>query len=256
MSVVTFTDVSDIYFFQKNEIVRAISLALIGWVLFIIGAILANRKKNKYFESTNNKIEYNASKIRIFFHCCCFLIMIYFIINDGVNYVNRYKEGGELSSIVFWLTLIIVLSSFYEFTHLNKKNIKTLKTFLININKLYLITVLITSAFFLITGNRSEVLQFFLPIIFLYHIFIKKIRTKYLFIFIILALFLFAIIREERAGENVQINSEFIKIENLTKDLVPANAALPVLINYTEQHGSANGYNAFLQIISIVPFFL
>ena len=99
---------------------------------------------------------------------------------------------------------------------------------------------------------RSSAAQLLIPMLLMYGISIKKMRTCKVLAIILVGYATMIMIGMTRAGDGVaKQDSLFL---TLVYDFVSANGANSFLVNYADIQGFTGGSNMLLQLASIVPF--
>lgn len=258
LSFAEYFEFASYYIFTGRLLLQAISLATLGWTFFIIGSLFAKmRKPNKYKRTLKDSYKAAVKNRNIFvvISIIFFLGVLFFDLSYYLNIYSGKRNVNESSTgLLFFLLASLLIASYYEFLRLNKINIISFFQFVKAIDKKYFVLFLIIIFFLLFLGDRSSTLQILLPFFFLYNIFIHKIRIKLMIAAALCFVFLFVFVGRNRGEALRGKNVEYFKIAELTKDFTAADAAIPVMINYTEKNGYAMGRNMVYQIFSIVPF--
>lgn len=243
------------------NIIKSLSLAMIGFLFYILGAVIYS-KSNKvtHFESINYLLRNNVFLARrSYIHAVTSLFIVLAIISGGLDIVNRYTDskvglsGG--AEFFFYVTVLIVISSVAEFNFISKKKITTIKSIFININKVYVINSIFMITLFLIAGYRSALFPLLLPLIFLFDRFVKKIKIVYLVFFIFFGFVIMSVSKDTRAGEDSKLKtSNVLSVAYVAEDFISANQALFTLVEHTDKYGAQQGSNAIYQMVSFIPF--
>lgn len=236
-------------------LLRSVALANIGWIFYLYGSFYA--LKRIYSPKRIKNLSYHrALRTRNFFLGFMIIAFVFFLINDYSFYSNKYsgQVTGQASSVLTYVIILSVLVSYFEFLRLKYLNVSSFIQILSRIDIVYVIILSIISFLLLfVFGDRSSAMQIILPVIFLYHFFISRIKGFYFIAFIIVGISLASFVKYQRAGE-LDSAKEFYKFNSLAVDFIPANAAIPTLINYVDNNGCANGENVFYPVLSFVPF--
>ena len=254
--LLSFSDILEFqsyYVFKAPVMLQSIALATLGWTVFIIGALLSAENKKQKYVRFNYK---NVHKNRNLFLWTTFSSLILMIAIDGSFLFGKYSDEkvvGQRTGLISYMLILLIITSFYEFQRLKMLDVKTFKNFYKKIYKPYIIIFFFISGLLIYTGDRSSAMQILLPFLMLYYLFINKIKSSSLAFITIVGLILFVFVRENRGStENSSIN--YFKFSELIMDFVPANAAIPTIINYTDTHGLTMGSNIVYNLLAIVPF--
>ncbi|MEG1854775.1 MAG: O-antigen polymerase [Acinetobacter sp.] len=245
-------DFRSIYVFDSLLVVQALSLVSIGWMFFIIGALIAKTKKTEYACISSYS---NTVVMRNIFLLLFIIMMVWHLWVDGGLLLNKYKGAvGTTSAIHFYVILLSILLSYCEFSRLKQLRVNNFRQFIKQINKIYLFSIgFIAALTFGWFGDRSSALQIIIPVMVLYYLFIKKIGLPSIFTILVTGLFLSILVKDTRQSSVFSFDVT-MDVSDMVGDFISVNAATPVLIQYTDKNGFANGGNMLDQVLAIIPF--
>lgn len=259
--LIAFSDVLDfrsIYQFSGYIVLQTISLATIGWMFFIIGALLAkNRKypKTRVIYTPSNQIS-NATQNRNIFLVLMIISIAWMMVIDSNYLLNKYNAAvsGAASGMIFYVVIFVIATSYYEFTRLKLLGVNNFYKLIKSINKVYLaFFIFVSTLTFVLFGDRSTAVQMIIPFFILYYMFINRIKAITIIALLACGIFMALFVKDSRQGGSVSISDSF-NLSNMVADFVPINAATPTLIQYTDMHGCTMGSNMLDQILAVVPF--
>jgi len=244
---------------NDEDLIKSQSIAVMSFLFYLLGASLINKKK--FIVLHTNKEKY-SNKIfiekRMIFHIITSFLIILSMLEGGYKIIYRYKDGdvdlNEIGVLFSYITIFLLISSILEILYLRQKKSFTLKEIFRNINILYFFNILFMASLYLVSGYRSAVFPILIPLIYLIDIYLKKINRIFLIVFFFIALIIMSFIKDIRKGNEVSISKENFKLEYIGGDFTSANEAMYFLINYTDRHGSQQGQNALMQMVSFIPF--
>ncbi len=255
------------FFILTNEsYAHGMCIAMLGYLFYLLGAIIVPKTK-KINKHSYDYSSINIVKLNVFFQYLCFALFSLIMILGGYRLLSQYSDGNDdrwAGVGILWSFLFIFfnISSIFEFIRLGKLEAKGLKTFMKKANKIYIFNAVSIISFFLLAGYRSEALSLIFPLLFLYSMFIRKIKKKTLLFVIVLGFFMLVIIGGVRgeSGGLLNINnvastrSELNNISFLFRDFTSANGGLFYLVNFADKNGITWGSNILLQVVSVIPF--
>lgn len=248
-------------------IVKSVSISLLGFLFYIIGAILfTNKGKVIDYSITDSSIKhYNFESIIKLSNIITSLFIALYILFDGIQIINRYTQQVELhdiegASLIFYVRNLLIISIMLEFLRLKQNNIASLSLLVKYINKHLLLNIFIFVLLFILAGYRAEFVPILLVLLFSYSIFIRKIKTKYVFLCIFLGFFFLSTLKNLRSTGDFLGNLfdwdhiTSFNFYELSRDFFGANATLYNLVEFTDAHGPTKGTNIIFPFLSIIPF--
>lgn len=240
------------------NLIRSQSIVALSIQFYLLGAVLSKKKKTR---TLKQDIEDNKSRVLIekrkVFHVITLILITLSMITGGWKIIFRYTEKSvgldEIGGFFAYITIFLVISSALEFLYMRKMNICSLKLTLKQISRLYLFNILFMSLLYFFAGFRSAVFPILIPVVFLYDVYVRKINKIGLIAIFIGAFVLMSVMKETRAGKSVEISNVF-SVEYIGGDFTSANKAMYYLIDHTDKHGSQQGQNAILQMVSFIPY--
>lgn len=245
--------------FESNlNLIRSQSIAALSIQFYLLGAVLASKKKTRKVKQRFSDKDTTFIKKRKVFHAITTIIIILSMIGGGWKIIYRYTDKSvglnEIGGLFSYITIFLVVTSVLEFLYLRKKNVSRLKLALTHLSRLYLFNILFMTLLYLFAGYRSAVFPLLIPVVFLYDVYVKKINKAVLITMFIGAFVLMSVMKETRAGKSVMITDNIFSVEYIGGDFTSANKAMYYLIDHTDKHGSQQGQNAILQMVSFIPF--
>lgn len=237
---------------------KSICLSIIGFDAFMIGGEIAKRSYLK----KQNKLKSNVLKVSPFLtvlmHLLALLaILLVFITGRYVAFMKYTLEEGEGANMMnTMLSVLIMVSSVLEFLRLHQKSLHmSFAKFFLNINKVYVVDVVVWSLFLLLTGNRGEAMLIVLPPIILYFFYINKINNKTIILGTIVGVFAMVYIGLTRQGDSdFQDTAVELGAFGIFRDYGAAYVNQQGLIQYTDAHGTYGFSTGVKTLLSSVPF--
>jgi len=241
-------------------------VAMLGYLSYLLGATIVSRSKtnNTFAAQHNTKDVYLLNSI--FQYLTLFLFLIIFI--GGGHYIlSQYYNpsgvrGGNIREFIFYLLVFFNISSILQFIKVKSKGINNTTNFIKSIDKIYFVNAILVLSFFFISGYRTEFVFLFLPILFLYSLFIKRIKNRDFFLIIFAGLILLSLVGFIRSLEGGLLNLNnlisslsHLDVSYLFTDLTSANGSIYFFIDYVDNHGITHGRNMIFQFFSFIPFF-
>lgn len=183
-----------------------------------------------------------------------YLLYLYFtgIISSWFHYSDNASSYTNLE-IVYTTTLCLSLT-IIEMTRLNRCGCYSFKNFIRKVNKICLIDIVLISVLLLISGNRNECLLILLPAIVAYSSLIQPLSNVQSLVGIVAGVTIMVFIGAIRQfGFQTSSNMEFGLFE-ATRDFGIVDPNTRFLIEYVDTHGAVYFNNAFLALLSAVPF--
>lgn len=261
-----FNDEIPISFFDYGNstfnIIKSTSIAMIGFFCYIIGATLVSIKTNNYhFKISRDK--YYPTEISFLVNSLISLLFIFFILSGGLDAYDSYAGGKKLSEtsdiFLFYIRNLLIVSSILEFLRLKNHKMNKIGQFIKKVNKFYLTNYLVIVMWFLISGDRGELLKQILSFLLLYWLFVTKINTRNLLIIFITGFVLMSTIKNIRLQEGGLLNFSnfsdafiFSSLE-FTAEFSSSSATLYYLVQSTDYHGYSMGTNYLFPVLSVIP---
>lgn len=233
--------------FPENYINKGIALVTVGYAFFALGLLkypcVAEFRINNRFNEFKEPKFYKPISIILLLLLIGTLIPVYL---SGV-YDGNFGEGAfyKVVSDIFVYYLI------YEaFSH--SKSVKRL----IKGNLLFFALVIIYVALMTLIGNRGMFIRISVLILFCYNIYIRKVKTKYFVVMLLLGMALMTFVGQERGGGSGRSSFEgnMPTALLLGKDLIINNRSLYVLMDYGDKHGLTFGRTSVLDFMAVIPF--
>ncbi|MEA4967839.1 MAG: O-antigen polysaccharide polymerase Wzy [Bacteroidaceae bacterium] len=248
-----------VYGFNKEVINKSTMIALIGYNLYCIGAFNALKTKRKF--TFKNKKYYNKINILI-----VYILFFLFLSQVGaLNLLKSYYGGtntwGGISRYIFfiliaflWVTVII---------ELNNKQEQTIIRTILKMNKWLLCLILLYCSFFLIVGNRANILSLLIIIVGYLTMHVRKMNTKVLSLIILTGFFLLSLlslfrINKDNLSEDIWRNrsGSAQSILSLGSDLMISNYTLYLLVDDANMNGYTYGHTMVGPILGVFPFMM
>ena len=239
----------------EYNLLKVYILCFIGYNSYMFGLCLSKQQGNHtlWFNVSFNRRSCLYSNLLCFFFIVCFYIMgggrLISLYSDLASDLNqRYGNWGEYmiyAMYAYTISIVTNFSSVSQYASSLRELIKQLP-FLFYVNSILLVIPL------LLSGVRSSAAQLLIPMLLMYGISIKKMRTCKVLAIILVGYATMIMIGMTRAGDGVaKQDSLFL---TLVYDFVSANGANSFLVNYADIQGFTGGSNMLLQLASIVPF--
>lgn len=246
--------VTDEFYVGKSRIVQ-----MAGFLAFMIGCSIANKKCTGIEKESWRNISVNGHGVDyksinvVLVVLLLFTIYIdyregmfdtYFAYSEDISSEDKHTGYASLRSLCFAITI-------FEFSRLSMKRIKGFKSFLLECNKLYLLSVIGISLILLISGNRNEMLLVFLPPVIAYSLFIKKFKPKFILVGVVLGTLLFVVSGLTRHGDSGAISEA--GIYDVTQDYSLVTVDCNFLVKYTDEKTPLYFKEFPLAVLSGIP---
>ncbi len=235
----------------NNEayIVKGMVVSTFSYIMMIMGCCIGNKKIIKKNQSYRYTLLYNK-RLEVIVFVIYIIIYLLFLVQEAPYYIQNRDADNQFTS-ASWVPWLVMLQNFFSIIVIVNSNLRDINTFFAFFKKKYIYCILLffLSLIFLVAGARHMFLTVFLPIVFLYSIYIQKVKTRYVFLGLFIFWFLFVVIRMTRGGETY--SSEDV---NFVSDFFPASLATSFFIEYTQSHGYTLGSNYLFYVLSIIPF--
>lgn len=256
--------VSSVYYttFSKEIENKGIIVQMLGFFGFMAAASYNNTKNIQFKNITKWKskssiftsVNLNKASNIIGVVVALYLLYLYFsgIISSWFHYFDNASNYTNIE-IVYITTLCLSLTTI-ELTRLNRQGCYNFKDFIRRVNKICLIDIALISVLLLISGNRNECLLILLPAIVAYSSLIKPLSNVQSLVGIaagVTAMVFIGVIRQ--FGYQASSDMEFGFFE-ATRDFGLIDPNTRFLIEYVDNHGAVYFNNAFLNLVSTVPF--
>ena len=231
---------------------RFLNLALAGYYVYMLGLVLpkvrtSNREKVKDLDISDSFL--TVSNI------LTLLLIIYFFYAGGMHLMNRYtgeveyfeKFGGVLS----YITILYTISSAVVAIKWGQSRNHSLSMLFSSKNSLFVFNSILILPILLLSGYRSQFLQLFIPLLYLYVFFINKISNKKLILIFAVGFVMMILIGMTRGGDKASGGHDIVYY---IRDFIIEDAAGVWLVDYTDAKGPTGGSNAILQMVSFIPF--
>ena len=235
-------------------------LQLVSICSFMLGSIIqVNCTKSNYTNKCSSIIQ--KERLNQMTSLSTFFLIVFwgYLLASGTvfswfHYSNSSVDYSN-TEIVF-LTVIFLVITVLEFNRLELLYVRSVKIFLKEVNKMYLVMICVSTLLLLLSGNRNESVLIFLPFFVSYNIHIKKINGKYLALGVILGWIVMYMVGLSRHDgiENFSINSYEYSLLESSKDFAAAGICTDYLVQYTNANGPVY-FLYFLKVLfSSVPF--
>lgn len=238
---------------QKSRCVQ-----ILGIILFLIGCTKGNIIKNKISETWSfciNNINVNYKGIINLISCLLLVELVLNYLNGNYNTWFAYELGlsdAERNKGLDRIDALCLMGTIIEFTRLAQLNIKSFRSFIVEINHLFVIEIIIVSLLLALSGNRNELLLILLPFVISYYVFIQKIPNKYIFLSLFLGIVFFIYSGLTRQGNS--LSSYDIDIYSISMDFSLVDINCTYLIDYTDNHGAHFFSSLFASLLGGIPF--
>lgn len=252
------------YFFFPTEVEnKGTLLQSIGFMAFVIAAAMQN---NKYYSrQVRNGSAHCGFNICYDFRNAIKILSILILGYILVLYFNGtiaswFHYSGTVSNYtneaIVYLTILFLVLTVFQFSELNVRGCNGFSMSLRAVNRIYLFDLLVVSVLLLISGNRNEALLILIPPIIAYSVLIKKISNRTFLIGVVAGAIIMIVIGVTR---QLGVSSEAIASSNIslfeaTRDFGVVDRNTDYLIWYTDTHNPIMFKNAFLVLLSSVPF--
>lgn len=230
---------------------RFLNLSLIGYYVYMLGLVLP-----KVQTINRNRIKeiYISNSFLTVSNILTLLLILYFFYSGGMLLMNRYsgddsgfeKYGGILS----YITMMYTISSAVVAIKWGQSSSQSL-SLLFSKNALFVFNSILILPILLLSGYRSQFLQLFIPLLYLYVFFINKVSNKKMFLLFAMGFVLMMLIGITRGGDKASGGHD---IAYYIRDFIIEDAAGIWLVDYTDAKGPTGGSNAILQMVSFIPF--
>lgn len=247
--------VTDEFYIGKSRIIQ-----MVGFLAFIYGCSIANKKSDERERANWNEICINGQSVnyRAINIVLAILLLItiiqdykegmfntYFAYSQDISSEDKHTGYATLRSLCFIITIL-------EFSRLCKLGVNGFKPFVKDCNKLYLLEIFGISVILLLSGNRNEMLLVCLPPVIAYSIFIAKISSKRILMGVIAGVIAFVLSGLTRHGDYDAINDA--GVFGVTKDYSLVTIDCNFLVKYTDEKIPLLFKEFPLAVLSGIPF--
>lgn len=231
---------------------------ILGILLFLIGCTKGNilkERKSDTWSFSRKDISINFTGIIYFISFLLLAELVLNYMNGGFNTWFSYGTGlsdAERNQGLGRIDSLCLLGTIIEFARLAQLNINSFRMFISEINRLYLIEIIIVSSLLALSGNRNELLLILLPFVISYYLFVQKIPNKYIFLSLILGIVFFVYSGLTRQGD--AITSSELDIYSVSRDFSLVEINCTYLVDYTDTHGAHFFSSLFASLLGGVPF--
>lgn len=256
--------VSSVYYttFSKEIENKGIIVQMLGFFGFMAAASYNNYRNSHFKNITKWKsksnlftlVDLNKASNIIGVIVALYLLYLYFsgIISSWFHYSNNVSNYTNLE--IVYITILCLSLTIIEMTRLNRLGCYNFKSFLRKVKIINLIDIILISVLLLISGNRNECLLILLPAIVAYSSLIKPLSNVQSLIGIVAgvtAMVFIGVIRQF----GYQTSSDMdLGLFEATRDFGFVDPNTRYLIEYVDTHGPVYFNNAFLNLVSAVPF--
>lgn len=254
-------------FISDNEIIfRAYTISIIAYLFYMLGLLsqIRTQQTNKNIHGDicsmvrNERFSFRISdSLPIKSDYVVLVMLVAFLTMGGLGLLSKYNNSTAyksnssfILSMSFYLTATYTLSSMFHFIRIKQRKITKFNNFIKDLGGIYLVNTSLLFVIFFLSGNRSGLMQLFLPTILLYHICYRHISTKSFFLLIIIGVLALLAVGFTRQGD--KLNDSYSVIE-LVRDFLGANAATVFFINEVDLNGITGGSNYLSQVLAVVP---
>ena len=248
--------------FSDGVHLKSITVQVLAVLLYILGGTLSERKHVKQQISFSSyrvfHRPFDFSTAATITSILTFIYIIFLFLLGDMSSWFKYGDSSDSYSntSVANLTVLCLISTVLEFTRLSSRGVRSFKSAVVSVNKAYLLAVVFTGGIMLLSGNRNEALLVLLPILFSYSIFVKKITNANFIVLVIVGVFVMVFIGLTRdiGVSSSSIESVSLDLYSFFQDFGPASICSDYLIEYTDRSGPIWFGNAFLFLVSSIPF--
>ena len=245
--------------FSEEMVHKSTCLSLIGFSTFVIGEEIG---KNAY-EKKKNSLRIGFPDFPTVFaipmHILAISVVTLVFMTGLYTEFMKYTlgEGENANTINIMISVLIMVSSVLEFLRLykSKLNSKKITPLILNINIVYVVTVIIWSLFLLLTGNRGDMMLIAFPPIILFYFLLKRFNNRYVFLGAIIGALIMIFVGLTRQG-NYDYKNEVVELGlfGMFRDYGAAYVNQQGLIQYTDSHGIYGVSAGIKALASSVPF--
>lgn len=236
---------------------RALVLSTLGLLTFILSSVITSLKRLNHKNDNIFRIDrdYTFSINILSFFTGVYLCYLFFngTISTWFHYSSESVDYNNTD--IVYLTMLFISLSAMEFSRLNSKKCVSFRNFIEKVNKVYLVEIVITCILLLISGNRNECLLILLPMVISYHIFINTFKTKQFIVLCLTGVVIMVIVGLIRQTSSLEyLHDTPITLFEVTRDFGFVDNNTQYLIDYADKNGSIGFKNAFINLVSSVPF--
>ena len=240
---------------QKSE-----DIQMMAFFALLLGASIGNDyNNNKSFNFGIYKTKKVSYGFFIIIIVSVILLLIIYDFSTGVFSSWFYYSNSNIMDVddrnqgLGHLTCLLLAASCVEIVRLRNKGITDFKSFILNINKLFLAECLGISALLFFSGNRNEMLLILLPLVVGYTVCIQRISNRTILIFILVGVLLMAMAGMSR-GDSVALDSGTLGIFSLTRDFSGLGYNTDFLVQYTDKNGAIYLSGLIPMLLSGIPY--
>lgn len=250
--------------FSQTIHTKSLIIQVLAILLYILGAVIIEHRpqKNQALDSfegvTINRSTISLTEASV---VATVIVVVYFFLLIIIGDVRTWFHYETVSldynnTRIVYLTILSIFATIIEFSRLSNLRIHRFIDVVRKINKFYISTVIAIGFLLLFSGNRNEALLVLLPVAVCYSLFIKRIRDFSFIVFAAIGVVLMIIIGLTRSrGVSIDsVNSASVSLYSIFQDYGPANLSADYLISYTDKNGPVLFLNAFLVLVSSIPF--
>lgn len=247
--------------FNQNVLIQTLLAQVIGFLFFVLGAIYGNERTNTLNRKKTRNVRNKGINLYDSVNILGVITGVYVIYLFFTGVISSWFQYSDFSNsysnleIVFLTTLMMPMT-IMEFTRLSKCNCNNMLTFLLRVNKLYLVELLTIFLLLLFSGNRNEALLIIAPTICAYSLFVNRISNKKFLMGVLIGVLVMVVIgltRQIGVSVNNIANTE-MDLYSSTRDFVYVDINTAYLIDYTNHNGFIYFKNSFLNAVSMIPF--
>ena len=256
--------VSSVYFttFSSEIENKGIIVQMLGFFGFMSAASY-NNYKNTYVEEakdwSSNSVLFTSSNLNIVSNIMSIVVFAYlvYLYMSGVI-ASWFHYSGNVSNYtnleVIYSTTLCLSLTVIEMIRLNRLGCYDFLTFIKKVNKLCFFDITLIFVLLLISGNRNESLLILLPAIVAYSSLIKPLSNSQFLIGIAVGAAAMVFIGVIRQFGYQTSNDMEMGLFEVTRDFGFVDPNTRYLIEYVDTHDPVYFNNAFLILVSAVPY--
>lgn len=233
--------------FNENYISKGLAISTVGVCFFNLGVY----DKSKQVVDKRVLVDIFFRKPNYLLYILSFIFIPYLF---TLYLQDTYTTEFESSLVNVVLVYLVYYTIFVVFS--NNRDVNSPIALGKNVLRKYpalFIIIIIYTMLFLAIGSRTIPMRIALLSLFLYSIYIHKIKKIAVFYILLVGLLLMTFVGAVRNGGAFDM-SALTSIWDLGKDLTINNRSLYVLMEYADMHGYNFGKTMLMNILSMIPF--